>query len=227
MLSEHPGQDNGRRRTAGADPVRTCAVSRAERPTGELIRFVAGPDGAIVPDLAARLPGRGVWITADREHVVKAVKMNAFARSLKRAVQVPADLPELVERLMERRVADALSLANKAGEVVAGFTKIEAEIGRGSLLALLHAAEAAPDGCEKLDRRFAAMADEAGRPACVATCLTIEQMSLALGRANVVHAALKEGGAARRALLEAERLRRYRSRSWPSAAPGATEPADV
>src|ERR1700704_234923 len=106
---------------ADGGPLRQCAVSRAQKPPEELIRFVAGPDGAIVPDLARRLPGRGVWVDATREAVAAAVRKGVFTRSLKRQISIPSDLPATVERLMARRVADALSITNKAGLVVAGF----------------------------------------------------------------------------------------------------------
>jgi predicted RNA-binding protein YlxR (DUF448 family) len=190
---------------------RTCILTRAARPSAELIRFVAGPDGTLVPDLACRLPGRGAWVSCDRSAVEAAVKRKAFARALKREVAVPPDLAALVERLLVRRLADALGIARKAGLVMTGFTKIDKSIAAGEAFALLHGAEAAADGVEKLDRRYAAMCRDAGRPAIVVRALTIEQMSLALGRANVVHAALMVGGAARSLLLEAERLVRYRS----------------
>lgn len=198
--------------------LRTCIVTRAEHPPAELIRFVAGPDGTLVPDLACRLPGRGAWVSCDRAAVEAAVKRKAFARSLKRDVAVPADLATVVERLMQRRASDSLSLAKKAGLVVTGFTKIDAAVAAGQPIALLHGADASADGVEKLDRRFTAMCRDAGRDAIVVRALTIEQLSLALGRANVVHAALMVGGAARSFLSEAGRLARYRS--------GRPEPAD-
>lgn len=202
--------DNADADGAGAS-LRTCIVTRAERPPADLIRFAAGPDGTIVPDLACRLPGRGAWVTADRATVEAAVKRKAFARSLKKAVSAPADLADQVERLMLRRVCDALSIARKAGLVATGFTKIDASISAGEPIALLHGADASDDGVQKLDRRFSAMCRDAGRTPIVVRDFTIEQMSLALGRANVVHAALMVGGAARSFLSEAERLARYRS----------------
>src|SRR5438105_15205079 len=90
-------------------PLRQCAVTRAHKPPEELIRFVAGPDGAIVPDLARRLPGRGVWVDATREAVAAAARKSVFARSLKRQIAAPPDLPATVERLMARRLTEALS----------------------------------------------------------------------------------------------------------------------
>lgn len=192
-------------------PLRTCIVTREQKPPEELIRFVPGPDGQIVSDVARRLPGHGVWVTADRRHIAEAVKRKAFARSLKRQVAVPPDLPEMVEQLLVKRAMDALSLANKAGLVTTGFTRIEAAIAAGGVAALLHALEAAADGVRKLNRRFQAACRQIGRPAPIIQELTVEQMSLALGRSNVVHAALSAGGATTNFLNEVGRVTRYRS----------------
>jgi uncharacterized protein len=191
-------------------PLRQCAVSRAHKPPEELIRFVAGPDGAIVPDLARRLPGRGVWVDATREAVAVAARKGAFARSLKRQISVPPDLPAMVERLMARRLADALSIANKAGLVVAGFAKVDELITRQRAAVLVHAADAAADGVAKLDRKFKALADVEGKSAPIIRELTSAEMSLATGRPNVIHAAAAGGGATHRLIEEARRLRRYR-----------------
>lgn len=192
-------------------PVRACAETRVRRAKAELIRFVAGPEGQIVPDLAERLPGRGVWITCDRAVVAAAMRSRAFSRSLKRKVDAGADLPARVEALMYKRAADALSIANKAGLVTTGFTRVEAALAAGGVVALLHASDGSDEGTEKLDRRFRAVCRDAGRTAIVVKLLTIEQLSLALGRSNVVHAALRAGGAADRLLSEIERLERYRA----------------
>lgn len=192
-------------------PLRTCIVTRTQKPPEELLRFVVGPGGQVVPDLARRLPGRGVWVTAERVAVQEAVKRNAFARSLRRQVSVPPDLADLVERLLMKRVMDALSLANKAGLVTTGFTRIEAAIAKGTVAALLHGVDATADGVGKLNRRFHAVCNEIGRPAPIIQEMTVEQMSLALGRSNVVHAALSAGGATNNFLNEVGRLTRYRS----------------
>jgi len=192
-------------------PLRTCIVTRTQKSPEELLRFVVGPDGQIVPDLARRLPGRGAWVTAEREVVQEAVKRNAFARSLKQQVSVPLDLADLVEQLMLKRVMEALSLANKAGLVTIGFTRIDAAIAKGSVAVLLHGTDAAEDGVQKLNRRFQAVCREIGRPAPIIQEMTVEQMSLALGRSNVVHAALSAVGATNHFLNEVGRLTRYRS----------------
>lgn len=192
-------------------PERLCVVTRLELAAEALVRFVAAPDGSIVPDLARKLPGRGVWVSCERAHVATAVKTKAFARSLKRPVTVPADLADSVEALLLRRALAALSMANKAGLVLAGFVKIDAAIAAGEVRALLHAAEAAADGMAKLDRKLAAVAAARGVTPLHFNSFPGHELSLALGRANVVHAALKSGGATGQFTLEAGRLARYRS----------------
>ncbi len=208
------------KRTLGAEPERTCVVSRAALPPDELIRFVRGPDGVIVPDLAGRLPGRGVWVTCEKAVVVKAAERNAFARSLKMQVTVPPDLAGLVESLLKARALAALSFANKAGQVLCGFTKVEISITKGEAFALLHGSDAAIDGRNKLDRKYKAVHTEMGakHPAQIISTFGSEDLSLAMGRSHVVHAALAKGGAARNFLKEAERLQRYQSHSSGEAA---------
>jgi uncharacterized protein len=177
-------------RKAGAE--RLCVATRTVRPTAEMIRFVIGPDDTVVPDIKRKLPGRGVWVTATTDAVAKAAARNAFARSLKRPVRVPADLAAVTERLLEQSVLDALSIAHKAGLVRFGFTKVEATIATGSAVALLHAADASADGVRKLTaakRRHG----ESG-PVSIAA-FTAMQLDLAFGRPNVIHAALLAGPA--------------------------------
>lgn len=187
---------------------RRCAVTGERLAKSELLRFVAGPDG-IVPDLAARLPGRGVWVSATQVRVAEAVKRRAFARSLKMPVTVAAELPELVATLLRRRALDRLSLANKAGLAVAGFTKVDNMLREGTTVALLHASDASDDGCRKLDG-IARVATELFDVApLISSRFTSDEMSLAFGRGNVVHAALKQGGASASFLNELMRLEKY------------------
>jgi predicted RNA-binding protein YlxR (DUF448 family) len=202
--------DRSAKDASADDVLRLCAVFRVKRPPVELIRFVAGPDGTVVPDLARRLPGRGVWVTAQRDAVMTAVRAKAFAKSLRRPVTAPDDLAELVERLMRRRLVEAVALANKAGLVTTGFTKIDARLAAGEVACLLHAREAAADGRDRLDRKFRAVQADRGAAAPIFDDLEIEELSLAIGRPNVVHAGLGTGGAADRAISEAGRLQRYR-----------------
>jgi hypothetical protein len=209
--------------------LRQCALSRARLPREALIRFVAGPGDVMVPDLAARLPGRGVWVEATRKSVAEAVRRNVFARSLKRQVTAPSDLADRVEALLLERARQALSFANKAGLVTAGFSKVEAMLGSGKAETLISASDGAADGTERLARKFRAVAAAGGRPAFVITVFTAADLGLAIGRGNVIHAALAVGGQGRSMRDAALRLQRYRLSDLSSnqAAPGDVPAAAI
>jgi predicted RNA-binding protein YlxR (DUF448 family) len=195
-------------RHEAGENARRCALSRKSLPKEELIRFVRGPEGEVIPDLKARLPSRGVWIEARKSAVAEAARRNAFARSLKAEVKVPADLAERVGRLLDQAALAALAFANKAGEAVFGTAKIEEAIAKGRVLALLHASDAAVDGCRKLDAKFRSkMGAEAPSPV---TLFASSELGLASGRSNVIHAAVIQGGAAAKFLAAASRVERYR-----------------
>src|ERR1044071_1413529 len=150
MLAEthHEELDAGPRK-GGPGAERLCAVTRTVKPVGELIRFVVGPDG-IVPDLKRKLPGRGLWITADKPTLRDAITRNVFARGFKREIRATAELIDLTELLLQRAALDALSMAGKAGLVLTGFAKVEAAIARESIVGLIHAADAGADGVAQL-----------------------------------------------------------------------------
>lgn len=188
---------------------RLCIVSRAARPVAELIRFVIGPDGEVVPDVKGKLPGRGVWITASRETIEAAVKRHAFARGFKRDVRVPADLALATERLLERGALDALAMAGKAGLVAAGFAKAAAALERDDVVALVHAAEGSADGARKLEALWRRRTPE--KTLLMIEFLTSAQLDLALGRPNVVHAALLAGPGSDTFLSRSRRLERFRA----------------
>lgn len=222
-------KDCGREDGAGAGSLRQCAVTRAHKPPEDLIRFVAGPDGIVTPDLARRLPGRGVWVDATCKAVALAVRQKAFAKALKQQVSAPEELAALVEMLMVKRLLEAFSLANKAGLVVTGFVKVEEQIARGQVATLLHALDAAADGVDKLDRKFNALANRRNLPVATIRELTGAEMSLAIGRPNVIHAAAAEGGATQRLIEEARRIGRYRLGQEPGggAASQINQPQEV
>ena len=140
---------------------RTCIVTRKSGEPDDLIRFVAGPDAAVVPDLKRKLPGRGCWVTADRLHVERAVAKKLFARALK-ATSGAADLGEMVDRLLVKSALGALGLARKAGAIALGAAKVEAAVRSGEALAVLHAGEASPDGVRKIKQARRATADLGG-----------------------------------------------------------------
>ncbi|HUG61645.1 MAG TPA: DUF448 domain-containing protein [Methylomirabilota bacterium] len=149
-----------------AEPVeRTCLGTRAVAPPAALLRFVRAPDGAVVPDVTGKLPGRGVWVTARRDVVEQAVRKRLFARGFKGEAVADPGLPELVDRLLADRALRSLSMARKAGRVVTGFGKVTTALGRGGVVAVIHAAEAADDGRRKvmqaMSRRARRLADEA------------------------------------------------------------------
>ena len=188
---------------------RLCVATRTVRPVDDLIRFVVGPDGEAVPDLKGRLPGRGVWVTATPEALDEAVKRKAFARGFKREVRLPADLAGRTALLLEASVLDALAIAGKAGQVVTGFVKVENALLRETVRALLHAAEAAPDGVRKLDA--ALRRSERAETVAVTRILRSAQLDLALGRPNVVHAALLAGPSTDTFLARLWRWQRFRT----------------
>jgi len=190
-------------------PQRLCVVTRTVRPVAELLRFVIGPNGEVVPDVKGKLPGRGVWVTATRQTVEAAVKRHAFARGFKRDPRVPADLVPQTETLLLRAALDALAIAGKAGLVAVGFAKVAAALEHGEVVALLHAAEGSPDGIRKLEAVSRRRMPEKGPP--VIEFLTAEQLDLALGRPNVVHAALLAGPASDTCLSRLRRLGRFRT----------------
>ena len=195
-------------RKGGPGAERLCAVSREVKPVEELIRFVVGPDG-IVPDLKRKLPGRGLWITADKPTLKDAIARNVFARGFKREVRATAELIDLTELLLQRAALDALSISGKAGLVLTGFAKVEAAIARESIVGLIHAADASQDGVKKLAGALRHRPD-ADRVTMVKT-FTTAQLDLALGRSNVVHAALLAGPANDTFLARFARLERFRS----------------
>lgn len=183
-------------------PERRCVASGSSQDTDALIRFVLDPEGRVTPDLAERLPGRGVWVGAERALLDKAVKRNLFARGLKSAAAIPAGLAEAVEAGLARRLIEAIGLARKSGLAVTGFEKVKARLKAGPVAALIEAC----DGAEQGRARLRPMA--AGAP--VVDVLNAGELGLAFGREFVIHAVLDKGGAAERVLRESRRLAGFR-----------------
>ena len=197
---------------------RMCVVTRTVRPVADMIRFVIGPDGEAVPDLKRKLPGRGVWVTATQDALSDAVKRKALVRGFKRDVRLPADLVARTGQLLERAALDALAMAGKAGLVATGFTRVEAALAQQEVIALLHAAEAAADGVRKLDAGWRRRPERG--PIVTIGILTSAQLDLALGRPNVIHAALLAGPSSDTFLARLRRLERFRT-GEPATAAGA------
>ncbi|MDO9639272.1 MAG: RNA-binding protein [Pseudotabrizicola sp.] len=188
----------GGQKTTPDDPERKCIVSGESQPKAGLIRFVLGPEDMIVPDILARLPGRGIYVAADREALAKAVKKNLFSRAARQPVKVAADLPELVERLLVQRVIDLISLGRKAGDAVCGYEKVKDWLIKGQARTLIQASDGSERGKEKLR--------PPNGPDSLISCLTAGEMGLAFSRERAIHAALAAGGLNNRVVEEAARL---------------------
>jgi hypothetical protein len=208
--ADHEELDAGPRKTApGA--VRFCAATGTVRPVTEMIRFVVSPEGLAIADLKRRLPGRGLWITATRQALRTAVARKVFGRGFKRDVQVAPDMVEATERLLEQGALAALAIAHKARKVAIGFAKAEQALNRVRIVALIHATEAARDGARKLDAAMRRGLDlDTGKIAIIDT-FTSAQLDLALGRSNVIHAALLAGRESDTFMARAGLLGRFRT----------------
>jgi uncharacterized protein len=189
---------------------RNCIVTRRILPVDEMIRFVAGPDRQVVPDLAQKLPGRGVWTAARCQTVELAVSGNLFARGLKMDIHPSPKLAQEVDALLDRAALGALSMCKKAGVVVSGFNQVENCVRNGKAIMMLHALEAAPDGIRKLSQAVYAVQNSKNVEIAIKQIWTISQLDLALGGHNVVHAAAMSSGAARNLVKRIEKLERYR-----------------
>lgn len=198
-----PGLHMGRGgRTKDRDvSERRCIVTGETAPKAGLIRFVVGPDGTVVPDVLEKLPGRGMWVAADRAALDKAGK-GQFSRSAKAPVVVPDGLADEVERQMVRRVVDLIALARKAGLAVCGFEKVKGWLAGGERVrALLQASDGSERGKTKL------WTPEGAR---YFGCLTAQELGLAFGRGEVIHGALASGRLSDRVVEEATKLKGLR-----------------
>ena len=192
------------------DLERLCVATRERRHPDEMIRFVVGPDGALVPDITEKLPGRGVWVTGRRDMVEVARTKGAFSRSLKTQLRIDVGLADQVGWLLRKKALQSLSLALKAGDVLTGFDKVHEAISSRWAFRLIHASDAGDDGRNRLDRKLDAVLGSEGKTAAKpVVCFDREELGLALGRANVVHACLKASGASRKFLRDTDRFRRY------------------
>lgn len=192
----------GAKRPEGESSLRRCIVTGAVRPPDEMIRFVAAPDGEVVPDLGRVLPGRGIWLSAARDVLNTAVAKSLFSKAARQRLTVPPDLAERVERLLVARCLELLGLARRAGFVAAGFEQVRSECkaGRGALL--LTACDAAMGGRSKVR-------------ALVPDLPTVDlfssaELGAALGRDATMHVIVQPGRLAERLLAETRRLAGFR-----------------
>jgi predicted RNA-binding protein YlxR (DUF448 family) len=199
-----PPSDPGE--AAGGDergPYRRCLVTGESMPVERAIRFVVGPDDSVVPDIEARLPGRGMWLSADRDVVNKALAKHQFARAARRTVAAPGDLADRIESLLARRCVDLIGLARRAGQVVAGFDQVRAALPQSGGGVLIEASDGSDDGRDKLLAIAPAMA--------VVDTLSSTELGAALGRDRFVHVLIAPGRLADKIRIEASRLAGFRT----------------
>jgi uncharacterized protein len=211
---------------AAREPTeRRCIATMERRPPGEMIRFVLAPDGAVTPDLAARLPGRGAWVTASREALATAVKRGAFARAFKAPAKAAPDLVATVESLLSKRALDMLGLAKRTGDLILGFEMVRDQIRSARPACLIEAADGAADGRSKVlgllraahtpERGSAPVEEHQKLPNIpVVGCFSADELGMALGRGRVIHACLKQGRPAQAWMADVVRLAGFRP-VWP------------
>lgn len=183
---------------------RRCIATGEVSPKHGLIRFVVAPDGTIVPDLLGKLPGRGIWVAADRKALNKAVAKNLFVRAAKQPVTVPPQLADFIEEALADRVVHLLSLARKAGVAVVGYEKVKDWLVKDKAKVLIQASDGSERGKTKL------RTPEGGS---FIGCLTGGEIGLAFGRENAIHGALAGGGLTERVVEEAAKLSGLREKS--------------
>ncbi|MBE0413093.1 RNA-binding protein [Yoonia sp.] len=198
------------------DAERKCIVTGEVQPKAGLIRFVVGPDHQVVPDVLVKLPGRGMYVTADRA-ALDAARKGQFSRSAKQPLTVPDGLADEVERQLARRVVDLIALARKAGLAVCGFEKVKGWLAGGARVRVLVQAS---DGSERGKTKL--WTPEGAR---YFGCLTAAELGLAFGRQSVIHGALAAGGLSDRVVEEATKLRGLREGNGGELASGKDKEA--
>lgn len=194
-----------RDRASAASKVRLCLASGEACAEGDLIRFVIGPDDQVVPDIAGKLPGRGLWVRANRADLERAIAQRRFARAARRKVVAPSALVAQVERLLADRCLARLGLSFRSGQLAHGFERVLAEVSAGRASVVITAEDGAASGREKIWKAVRRANGPLG-----AGCFTRDELGLALGRHNVVHAALSTGRMADKFIEDLRRLQGFR-----------------
>lgn len=194
----------GRHKDRQPEPERKCIASGEVRPVSEMIRFVAGPDAELVPDILGKLPGRGIWVTADPAMLTKAATKGLFSRAAKQPLKVPEDLVKQIESQLARRVVDLISLGRKSGDAVSGYEKVKDWLRKEEAQVLIQAEDGSTRGKTKLSTPHYGS---------YIGWLTADELGLAFGRQTVIHAALRTGGLTQRVVDEARRLKGMRART--------------
>ena len=200
---------------------RRCIATGESLDKLELLRFVRSPDGMVVPDVAEKLPGRGVWVSADRGSLEKAIKIKGFARGFKAQAEIPDGLSDLVETLLAKRVLGLLGMALKSGTIVLGFDQVKSAARAEPFAWRVEASDGSADGRSKIRVLTKAVSREVELPIPgVIGCFTAAELGEALGRESIVHAAVKPGKLAASLTNAAFRLAGFRALvppHWPDA----------
>lgn len=176
-------------------------------PPEHMVRIAFGPDGLVVPDPGAKLPGRGAWIIPSRDAVAQAIKSGAFNKAAKAKVNVPANLADLIETALRKRVLGMLALANKAGVLVSGFDKVRASAALGELALRFEASDGSADGRSKIRVITKAVAqDMDAKIASAIGCFDAGELGRIIGRQQCVHIGIKKGAMARAIEYDIRRL---------------------
>ena len=190
---------------------RMCIVTREKLAADQLIRFVLAPDGALIPDLKQKLPGRGCWVTAQSSYIDQAQKNGLFARSLKEKIEITGSLSQLVDELMSKSTLGMINMARKAGQFITGSSKVDHAVRNGEALASFHATDAANDGVRKINQArtfFSKMVEVEIIPSF--QLFSSDEMSQAFGDGNYIHGAALAGKAGENVLKRATALATYR-----------------
>lgn len=224
LVSEPHEDDDGRSDAIVND--RTCIVTRETGSPETLIRFVAAPDGRVVPDLKRQLPGRGCWVKAERALVDRAAQKKLFARALRTEAKADADLGALVDRLIAADLAGMMNMARKAGQFITGAMKVDAAVRSGAAVAVFHAADAAADGVRKIDqaRKARSFGEEAGQTIPSFSLFTSAEMDELMGQNAFIHACALAGQAGEGVVKRATMLEKYRGFGQSGAEGGAGQP---
>ena len=207
-------------KAASRAPERRCIATMTVQPQDAMIRFVLSPDKQVTPDLAARLPGRGAWVTASRDALETALKKGAFARAFKAPAKAGPELIAQTEQLLVRRALDLLGMAKRSGELILGFEQVREAVREARPACVLAASEASDDQRNKVLALVKGLyGPQAGETVTnrrlppVADCFSGDEMGMALGRERVVHACLKQGRIVHAWMGELARLSGFR-RVW-------------
>ncbi|KAA3511125.1 RNA-binding protein [Agrobacterium rosae] len=203
----------------GTASERMCIVTRQIGSPDELIRFVAGPDQSVVPDLKRQLPGRGCWVTPERALIEKAIAKKLFARALKTDVKAGPDLLDMMDRLMAQQLAGMISMARKASQFISGATKVDAAVRSGKAIAVFHATDAAPDGVRKINQARKAWTLGSGAETEIPSfrLFSEQEMDELMGQNAFIHACVLAGQAGEGVVKRAKMLERYRNGDQPQA----------